>query len=287
VSATTRLTPPVALSIAGTDSGGGAGIAADLHAFAANGAFGTFVVTAVTAQNTTAVDAVAAIAPGIVRAQLESVLEDLPPLAVKTGMLANGPIVELVADYATSGRLASLVVDPVMAAASGGRLLDANGRGAYGQLIAGCRLVTPNALEAEELTGVAVRDLNSAYDAARLLQEMGAEAVLLKGGHLQGAAATDLLLDGDECYELVAPRLASTNIHGTGCTLSAAIAAHLARGSTLLEAVRLAKSYVHAAIAAGASWHLGRGPGPLDHRLGQPGPSVTAGLVEVELRTIR
>ncbi|HVB06542.1 MAG TPA: bifunctional hydroxymethylpyrimidine kinase/phosphomethylpyrimidine kinase [Acidimicrobiales bacterium] len=258
-------TPPVVLTIAGTDSGGGAGIAADLRSFAAHGAFGTLVVTAVTAQNTLGVQAVAAQPAEIVDAQIASVLADLPVAAVKSGMLANAEIVKVVTAWAERGALPQLVVDPVMVAASGGQLLDAGGLAAYRELLSSAFLVTPNAPEAAMLLGGAVESRSDLREAARALGALGAGAALVKGGHLAGDESVDVLYAKGALTEFHAPRLASAHTHGTGCTLSAAIAAGLAGGMGLLGAVERAKRYVTAAIAAAASWELGAGPGPLDH----------------------
>ena len=261
--------PAVALTIAGTDSGGGAGIAADLHTFSAHGTFGTLVVTAVTAQNTLGVHGVAAQPPDVVDAQIAAVLDDLPVAAVKTGMLANGPIVEVVCAWARRGALPHLVVDPVMVAASGGRLLDDSGHGAYAELIAEAELITPNVPEAEALLGSTIGGVDDLGDAARELVRRGAKAALVKGGHLTGADSVDVLFAEGRVREFRAPRLDSRNTHGTGCTLSAAIAALLAKGAPLPEAVAQAKRYVQAAMAAAADWQLGGGPGPLDHGVGR------------------
>jgi hydroxymethylpyrimidine/phosphomethylpyrimidine kinase len=260
-------TPPVALTIAGTDSGGGAGIAADLRAFSALGTFGTLVVTAVTAQNTVGVQAVAVQSVEIVDAQIASVLADLPVAAVKSGMLANAEIVKVVTAWAERGALPHLVVDPVMVAASGGQLLDEGGQAAYRDLLAQAALVTPNAPEAAVLLGGEVQCEEDLREAARALVALGARAALVKGGHLAGAQSVDVLCAAGEIVEFRAPRIDSVHTHGTGCTLSAAITAGLACGLPLGAAIERAKRYVTAAIAAGASWRLGAGAGPLDHEV--------------------
>jgi hydroxymethylpyrimidine/phosphomethylpyrimidine kinase len=266
-----RREPPIALTIAGTDSGGGAGIAADLATFAEHGVFGTLVVTAVTAQNTKGVTDVAAQSAELVAAQLAAITDDFALAATKTGMLANAAIVEVVVDWARRGALPHLVVDPVMAAASGGRLLDDAGREAYQQLIGVAELVTPNLPEAETLCGGPIANVEDLAAAAVALVAAGAKAALVKGGHLPGREAIDVLYHDGKLREYRAPRLAVTNTHGTGCTLSAAIAARLAQGLSLEDAVDQAKSYVTSAIAASATWQLGHGAGPLDHRLGREG----------------
>lgn len=267
-----RPTPPVALTIAGTDSGGGAGIAADLHTFFSHGVFGTLVVTAVTAQNTQRVAAVAAQPARMVEEQLAAVLEDLPVRATKTGMLANAEIVEVVIARAVAGDLGKLVVDPVMVSTSGGILLDEKGRDAYGDLLAVADLVTPNLAEAEVLLGVRIESQADLARAAEGLVDLGARAALVTGGHLSGAESIDAYCDREGAREYRGPRIESANTHGTGCTLSAAIAARLALGDPLDEAIAGAKDYVSDAIAAAANWCLGGGPGPLDHRLGLEPP---------------
>jgi hydroxymethylpyrimidine/phosphomethylpyrimidine kinase len=259
--------PPVALSVAGSDPSGGAGIQADLKTFAAFRVYGAAVVTCVTAQNTCGVRATGELPVALVAAQIDAVLDDLDVRAVKTGMLGRAEIVEAVA--AGLARLAApLVVDPVMVATSGDELLDAAGRAALrGRLLPLARLVTPNLREAGILAGREVRDLAGMRDAARAIRDLGARAVLVKGGHLAGDAS-DVLLDGDELHELAAPRLEAGPLHGTGCTLSAAIAARLARGATLLDAVRAAKEFVRAAIEHAPA--VGHGARPLDHGVRPP-----------------
>ncbi len=257
--------PPVALTIAGTDSGGGAGIAADLRTFAAHEVFGTLAVTAVTAQDTLAVYGVRALDPEFVGAQIDAAMGDFPVLATKTGMLATLPIVELVAARAASGALPALVVDPVLVSTSGARLLERSAPEAYRGLLPHALVTTPNMAEAEVLTGRAVVDRRSMADAARALCDLGVRYALVTGGHLDGAIAVDVCFDGSELVELTGPMVATANVHGTGCTLSAAIAANLALGFDPLEAIERAKRYVGAVIAASSSWMLGAGSGPLDH----------------------
>jgi hydroxymethylpyrimidine/phosphomethylpyrimidine kinase len=253
----------VALTIAGSDSGGGAGIQADLRTFAAHGLHPTSAITAVTAQNSVAVTAWAAIDPELVARQIETVAEDMPVAAVKTGMLAEAGIVRIVARTLTRLRLPHLVVDPVMVAKSGDRLLAPEAVEAYWEhLLLIASVVTPNLPEAEVLLGRPVRDLGAMREAAAELCRRGAGSAVVKGGHLEGDAV-DVLCDGGELHELRAERVDTRNTHGTGCTFSAAIAARLALGASRLEAVRGAKLYLTEAIRR--SYSVGRGHGPVDH----------------------
>ena len=255
--------PLVALTIAGSDSGGGAGIQADLKTFAAHGVHGTSAITAVTAQNSVAVTDWVALEPRMVVAQIEAVATDMPVAAAKTGMLGSAAIVEAVAEAVERLRLPHLVVDPVMVAKSGDRLLDRDAEQAYVRhLLPLAELVTPNLAEAEALLGRPVRSLEAMRLAARELQAKGPRAVLVKGGHLEGDPV-DVLFDGAVEVELPARRIATPNTHGTGCTYSAAIAARLALGAPLIEAVRGAKAYLTEAIRR--SYSVGRGHGPVDH----------------------
>jgi hydroxymethylpyrimidine/phosphomethylpyrimidine kinase len=253
----------VVLTIAGSDSGGGAGIQADLRTFAAHGVHGASAVTAVTAQNSVAVTAVAALEPRMVAAQIEAVASDMAVAAAKTGMLANRGIIEAVAESVARFAIPHLVVDPVMVAKSGGRLLDpAAERGYVELLFPVAAVITPNLAEAEALLGREVRSLEGMHEAARRLHDLGARAVVVKGGHLTGDAV-DVFYDGRRLEEVPAPRIPTRNTHGTGCTFSAAIAARLALGQDLLEAVRGAKAYLTEAIRR--SYAVGHGPGPVDH----------------------
>lgn len=261
------MTVPIALTIAGSDPSGGAGIQADLKTFAAFEVYGAAVLTCVTAQNTTGVRATGELPAALVAAQLDAVLDDLAIGALKTGMLGRAEIVAVVAQRCA--RLdAPIVVDPVMVATSGDLLLSDDGVAALRDLLLPLsRLVTPNLAEAAVLAGRRVETVADMRDAARAIRDLGPQAVLVKGGHLAGAAC-DVLLDGAELHELRAERLATGPMHGSGCTLSAAIAAELARGSDLLAAVRCAKAFVHAAIAAAPV--VGHGARPLDHRVRPP-----------------
>jgi hydroxymethylpyrimidine/phosphomethylpyrimidine kinase len=253
----------VALTVAGSDSGGGAGIQADLRTFAAHGLHGTSALTAITAQNSVGVSAWVALEPSMVVAQIEAVATDMPVAAAKTGMLGSAAIVAAVADAVRRLGLAPLVVDPVMVAKSGDRLLDAAAERAYVErLFPLATLATPNLHEAEVLLGRSVRDLPAMRAAARDLAALGARAVLVKGGGLAGAAV-DVLFDGERVTELSAPRVETANTHGTGCTLSAAICARLALGDPLVDAVRAAKAYLTEGLRR--SYAVGRGRGVVHH----------------------
>jgi hydroxymethylpyrimidine/phosphomethylpyrimidine kinase len=254
----------VALTIAGSDSGGGAGIQADLKTFHAFGVFGTSAITAITVQNTRGVSGVHAIPLETVRAQIDAVADDLPPAACKTGMLATRELVHTVAAAIRERRLPNFVLDPVMVATSGDRLLDEDAQHAVlDELLPLASLVTPNLDEASILVGFVVRDEDAMHRAARRLVEAGAGAALIKGGHLRSDDLVDVLHDGTTVREFRRPRIHTRSTHGTGCTLSAAVAAQLARGVTLEPAVEQALDYVHRAIAQAPS--LGAGNGPLNH----------------------
>ena len=254
----------IALTIAGSDSGGGAGIQADLKTFHRFGVFGTSVVTAITAQNTLGVASWRATPVELVRAQIDAVAADLRPAAVKSGMLGDAAVVEAVAAGVRDHRLAPYVLDPVMVATSGDLLLERTAvRAITDALVPLAALVTPNLDEAEILVGFPVRDPEAMERAARaLVERFGAGAALVKGGHLAGDTTTDVLFDG-EAVRYAHARLTTTSTHGTGCTLSAAVAAALARGEPLRAAVGAALDYVHRAIATAPG--LGGGHGPLNH----------------------
>jgi hydroxymethylpyrimidine/phosphomethylpyrimidine kinase len=262
------MTIPKALTIAGSDSGGGAGIQADLKTFTAFGVYGTSVLTAVTAQNTVGVFGVEELPAAFVGAQIDAVMQDIGTDAAKTGMLAGAPIVALVAEKVREYRIANLVVDPVMMAKSGDPLLAEDAQATVRELLLPVSfVVTPNAPEAEALTGVRVDSLAAMGEAAVRLRAMGARWVVVKGGHLPlEGDAVDLVYDGREFTELRAPRHPTKNTHGTGCTFAAAIAAGLARGVEPLEAIRRAKAYVSRAIET--SLTIGRGHGPTNHLVG-------------------
>jgi phosphomethylpyrimidine kinase len=258
---------PRALTIAGSDSGGGAGIQADLKTFSAFRVFGMSVITAVTAQNSVGVQGVENLSPAFVAQQLRSVLDDFGADAAKCGMLSTAPIIEAIAEVLRSKPIANLVVDPVMVAKSGDPLLRSDARQALITCILPLALVvTPNVPEAEALAGTPVTDRPSMEEAARRIAALGPRHVLVKGGHLKGDAL-DLLWDGREFREFTAPRVDSTNTHGTGCTLSAGIAAGLALGYSLPDAVTRAKAYVTRAIREG--FQAGRGVGQLRHFLAE------------------
>lgn len=253
----------VALTIAGSDSGGGAGIQADLRTFAAHRVHGTSAITAVTAQNSTGVSAWVALEPRMVTAQIEAVATDMQLGATKTGMLGSAAIIQAVAAAATRLPLGPLVVDPVMVAKSGDRLLDAAAERAYVErLFPLAALITPNLHEAAALLGRPVEGVEGMRAAARALHGLGARAVLVKGGAV-APGAVDVLFDGERLVEIPGPRVDTANVHGTGCTLSAAICARLALGQGLLEAVRGAKAYLVEALRR--SYTVGKGRGPVDH----------------------
>jgi hydroxymethylpyrimidine/phosphomethylpyrimidine kinase len=258
------MTPPVALSVAGSDSGGGAGIQADLATFAALGVFGTTAITCITAQNSFEVRDVFALPPALVRSQVEAVLDDMEVAAAKAGLLVTEAIVKEVA--ALAPRLPHLVVDPVFASSSGRALADPATVRAYRDHLLGCaEVLTPNLPEAEALLGRRLLTVDDACSAAKELGNMS-PFVVVKGGHIDGVAvSTDVVWDGRSCWQLSRPRVETANTHGSGCTFSAAVAAGLAQGMRPAEAVRLANDYVNKAIRGGAGWRIGTGQGPLDH----------------------
>ncbi len=252
------------LTIAGSDSGGGAGIQADLKTFAALGVYGTSAITAVTAQNTVTVSRIQEIPPDIVAAQIDAVLSDIGTDSAKTGMLWNEPIIEAVAAAVARHAIPNLVVDPVTISKSGARLLQEHGLGALkSRLLPLAAIVTPNLHEAEALAGMTIPDAEGMREAARRIHDLGARRVVIKGGHVEGPNAVDLYYDGAEFQELKEERIKTRNTHGTGCTFSAAIAAYLAHGLPPLDAVARAKEFVTAALRSAPD--LGRGVGPLDH----------------------
>ena len=257
----------IALTIAGSDSGGGAGIQADLKTFSALEVYGASVITALTAQNTQRVEAVHVVPPDFVLAQMRAVASDLNVDAIKIGMLATGAVIEAVAQGLREFAGVPVVLDPVMIAASGDPLLDPEAVDALRSvLIPRATLITPNLAEAAALlaTAPARNEYEMAMQAWQL-KDAGAKAVLVKGGHAEGPIATDILLAAIEPVSFEAPRADTRNTHGTGCTLSAAIAAELAKGAPLSEAVASAKAYVTAAIFAADSLDIGKGRGPVHH----------------------
>ncbi len=257
---------PRVLSIAGSDSGGGAGIQADLKTFAALGCFGMTAITALTAQNTLGVRAIHGVPPAMLRDQIDAVMEDIGADAVKIGMLHSPEIVLAVAEAIDRHSLKNIVLDPVMVATSGAVLIDQPAiEVLVRELFPRALLVTPNLDEVALLVGRPIQNADDMEAAAHQLQAMGARAVLVKGGHLPGDTVMDLLLASGEKHWMHAPRIHSANTHGTGCTLSSAIAAGLALGQPLREAVEAARSYVRAALMAGAQVRTGAGSGPLNH----------------------
>ena len=252
-----------ALTIAGSDSGAGAGIQADLKTFAAFGVYGTSVITAITAQNTTGVTQILELSPDLVAAQIDAVIDDIGADALKTGMLANSAIIEIVAEKIREHRLHNLVVDPVMVAKGGDLLLRPEAiESLRSRLIPLAVIVTPNLPEAEQLTGIRCTRLREIKESARQIIAMGARSVVIKGGHRKGPA-TDIFYDGKKFRELSAPRVRTPNTHGTGCTFSAAIAAGLAKGEKLENAVVHAKRYITQAIRKG--FPIGSGHSPVHH----------------------
>jgi hydroxymethylpyrimidine/phosphomethylpyrimidine kinase len=260
---------PIALTIAGSDSSGGAGIQADLKTFTALGVYGASVLTALTAQNTQGVQGVAPVEPSFVALQLRSVLTDLEVGAAKTGMLAAAPVIRAVVTTLKAFPAIPVVVDPVMVATSGDVLLQADAIDAVRhELLPIARVVTPNLPEAARLLDTSVADNEAAIEAQgrEIMRRFKCRAVLMKGGHGDGADAVDLLIDGEgPVVRLASPRIATRHTHGTGCTLSATIAALLATGADLGEAVERAKAYIQAAITHGAQSPVGRGNSPVDH----------------------
>jgi hydroxymethylpyrimidine/phosphomethylpyrimidine kinase len=265
--ASPRFQYPRVLSIAGSDSGGGAGIQADLKTFGALGCFGMTAITALTAQNTLGVRSIHPVPAQMLRDQIDAVVEDIGAAAVKIGMLHCAEIVRTVAEAIDRHALGPVVLDPVMMSTSGARLIDDEAQAVLvGDLFRRVTLVTPNLDEAGLLVGRPLRSEAEMEAAAREMLAMGAPAVLLKGGHLAGETVSDLLLLRDAPpHWMRAPRIATGNTHGTGCTLSSAIAAQLALGAQLQQAVELARAYVRAALEAGAAVRTGAGSGPLNH----------------------
>ncbi len=254
---------PVALTIAGSDSGGGAGIQADLKTFSANGVYGMSAVTSVTAQNTLGVQGVHNLSPEVVAAQIDSVLTDIGAQAIKTGMLANADILAAVADALRGYTEIPLVVDPVMIAKSGDALLEPEAVSTLiERLIPLATVITPNLDEARALTGIEASDVDGMRTVARRLFEMGPRNVVVKGGHLEGPAV-DVLFDGGNFESLVSERIDTRSTHGTGCTFAAAIAAGLAKGIPVAEAVRDAKTYLTGALRHAVA--IGGGHGPVQH----------------------
>ncbi|TDC02039.1 bifunctional hydroxymethylpyrimidine kinase/phosphomethylpyrimidine kinase [Micromonospora fluostatini] len=257
------MTPTTVLTIAGSDSGGGAGIQADLKVFGALGAYGTSVLTAVTAQNTRGVDAVLALPPRTVTEQLEAVLADFAVRAVKTGVLGTPAVADAIAEVAKAGRLPHLVVDPVLVATSGHAL---GVVAAVERLLPYAEVATPNCAEAAALTGAPVTTVEEMVAAAETLAAAGPAHVVVTGGDVDAdGESVDVLAGGGRTTLLRGPRVATRNNHGTGCSFSAAVAVRLALGDPVPLAVDTAKEYVARALTGGRDWKLGAGAGPLDH----------------------
>jgi hydroxymethylpyrimidine/phosphomethylpyrimidine kinase len=253
-----------ALTIAGSDSGGGAGIQADLKTFAAHGVFGTSAITAVTAQNTLGVTCWQALPADLVTAQIEAVAGDIGADAVKVGMLGTAAIVEAVAAAIASLDLPHVVIDPVMIAKGGHRLIEEDAVAAMrAELLPRAHVLTPNLPEAEALADMRILTLDDMREAGRRILALGPRVVLVKGGHLEGTESIDVACSAGESYELRGPRIVSTNTHGTGCTLSSAIAANLANGLPEREALTAARAYLEGAIRHAPA--IGHGHGPLHH----------------------
>jgi len=255
---------PSVLTIAGSDSSAGAGIQADLKTFAALGVYGTSVITALTAQNTSEVTAVHEAPPELVAAQIDAVVQDIRPDAVKTGMLSSAPIIEAVAEKLRQYALANVVVDPVMVSKGGARLLREDAIEALIELMLPlATVVTPNIPEAEDLVGYKIRTYLQIQEAAREIHGMGPRNVVIKGGHRQGETVVDTLFDGRDIHEFSGPRIHTTSTHGTGCTFASAIAANLALGTNVPEAVGAAREYLEGALMN--AYPVGRGHGPVNH----------------------
>ena len=260
------MTTAIAVTIAGSDSGGGAGIQADLKTFSALGVYGASVITALTAQNTKGVTAVHDVPTDFITAQIDAVFSDLHPAAVKIGMLANTAAIDAVAKGLERHHAHDVVLDPVMIATSGDRLLRDDAIDALRKLVARARVLTPNLPEAAALLDSPIADNeNEMRTQAEKLLSLGASAVLIKGGHGSGPESVDLLVERDSWTRFAVPRLDTKNTHGTGCTLSSAVAAGLAKKLLLVDAVSDAKAYVSAAIAAADRLGVGTGHGPVHH----------------------
>lgn len=264
---------PTVMTIAGSDSGGGAGIQADLKTFAAHGVYGTSAITAITAQNTVGVTAVQEIDLEVIAAQIDAVVEDMKPVAVKTGMLSSPDIVRLVAEKTREHGWQTLVVDPVMIASSGAKLLRDEAVATYqNDLLPLATVTTPNLPEAAELAGIEIASADDAREAARAIHGLGVRYVVIKGGHMEamgsGGESLDLLFDGSDFIEYGLPWIDTTSNHGTGCTFASALTAQLALGSDVEAAFRGAKKYVWEAM--NAAYPVGHGHGPLNHMWQHP-----------------
>lgn len=258
------------LTIAGSDSGGGAGIQADLKAFSARGVFGMSAITALTAQNTIGVHGVFEIDPNFVAKQIDSVMSDMGADAWKTGMLSNAEIIQIVADRATKYNIQLLIIDPVMVAKGGDPLLKAEATSTLiSKLLPLGYVLTPNLHEAKVLTGIDITTIEDVQESALKIFEMGVKNVVIKGGHLPNInEAIDILYDGNTFTEFRVPRINTNNTHGTGCTFASALAAELAKGNNIIKAVHIAKAYLTQAIKSADNLHIGKGHGPTDHSQG-------------------
>lgn len=257
---------PLTLTIAGSDSGGGAGIQADLKTFSALGVFGMSVITALTAQNTQGVQGIYEIPPSFVASQIDSIFQDMGAHAVKTGMLSNSEVIEVVASKMKEYEVKNLVVDPVIVAKSGDRLLRKEAEETLiKRLLPIALVVTPNLSEAGVLAEMEVISKENMKKAASLIHMRGVLFVVVKGGHLGGEESIDLLYDGADYLEFMAPKIPTSNTHGTGCTFASAIAAFLARGEEVREAVRKAKNYLTLTLEKSKDLRIGRGVGPMNH----------------------
>ncbi|MEJ2279313.1 MAG: bifunctional hydroxymethylpyrimidine kinase/phosphomethylpyrimidine kinase [Candidatus Lokiarchaeota archaeon] len=259
------------LTIAGSDSGGGAGIQADLKSLAARGVYGMSAITALTAQNTVGVQGIFTVSPDFVEKQIDSIMNDIGADAWKTGMLVNKDIIKVVVKKALQYDVKFLVVDPVMIAKSGDLLLKPDAiKTLKEDLIPISYIITPNHHEAEELTGMKIENLDDAYKASIELHSLGAKNVVVKGGHLTtGSKAIDVLFDGAKSYIIESPRIPTKNTHGTGCTYASAIAAEIAKGNHIYNAVKIAKEYLTETIKKADEMNIGAGHGPLNHFLGK------------------
>jgi hydroxymethylpyrimidine/phosphomethylpyrimidine kinase len=258
------------LTIAGSDSGGGAGIQADLKAFAARGVYGMSAITALTAQNTKGVQGIFEIDAEFVGKQIDSVMNDIGADAWKTGMLANTEIIEIVAEKCQKYSVQNFIVDPVMVSRSGDSLLKKSAQETLiNELIPLAYVLTPNHYEAEVIIDQKINNLNDAKKAAKKIHEIGAQNVVVKGGHIPGIKdAIDVLFDGTSITEIKSPRIKTQNTHGTGCTYASTIAAEIAKGNDVIKSVQIAKNYLTTLLRSSVNFEIGAGHGPLNHFLG-------------------
>ncbi|NNN22764.1 MAG: bifunctional hydroxymethylpyrimidine kinase/phosphomethylpyrimidine kinase [Acidimicrobiales bacterium] len=262
-----RSNPDVAMTIGGIDTGGGAGVVVDLRTFFSFGVFGTLCVSAITAQNTFEITGIQSVDEAFLMQQIDTVTKDFKVKAFKSGMLANSSLIQVLENALKSGPLVGIpfICDPVLVASNGTPLSGEASRDAYVSLLPQVTLLTPNIGEAQILSGIEINSIDEMKKAAESLVSLGARSVLIKGGHLKGVRATDIFFDGLEFILFEASWVETSNTHGTGCTLSAAITALVAKGIDLTEAIPMAKTYVHSALNGAKEWKLGLGHGPLDH----------------------